>query len=180
MDGIFFALLSLTIQTGSPRWPVREAATGQLRALLPGAKSFVQWGSRSKDAEVSARCKMLWREYLIESVHAKALHALPRWYAERPWLDMLDKDYPDRACVIDTYLSLARDKVGKGGPPLWTDYRQATLLFLERLYRDETPEAEIQDLLDSMAANEWKWINRHGDGYTPPLGLPWEKLLPGW
>jgi hypothetical protein len=176
MESIILAFLLL--QTGSSHWQAREVATVQLRAFLPASAPVIKWGTHHKDKEIATRCTVLWREYVKSSARSKAENTWPRWYKQRPWIDGLPRSFPCRSATIAGWLAEARKTVKMDVSPTYGDYRHATLLFMERLYQLEVSKAEIEDLLDVMAWQEWKWMTDHRDAYQK---LPWEKLhLPGW
>lgn len=168
MNTILAMLYVLSL--GDPAFPEREKAQHHLAAVMADAEPVVRWGVAHPDAEVSARCVSLLRDYWQATAAAKATKVKPTvWAWDRlPWLDSLPEDYPGRAETLARYLDLARETKESGDqcPPEWPDYNRATLLFLTDLFRDGATESEVVDLLNKMAAWEHAWRVKYAPNYA--------------
>lgn len=170
-------ILALIASLGSPQWVEREEATVKLQAILPVAAPFISSSRNDADLETATRCKMLYRLHLHKTAKGKAEKTLPQWYLVTPWIDMLPADYPNKSAVEKFYLETAREKIGANkGYPDWPEHRIATLLLLEDSYLLEEDPADLQDLVDQMAANEFKWLLKVGKDFLPPIKVQWARM----
>lgn len=70
------------------------------------------------------------------------------------------------------YLSMARERVLRCGPPQWPEYQEATRLWVRSRLVQRRPLTEVLDALDALAGSERGWILRHGGDFHPRIRLP--------
>lgn len=162
----------LITQLGSPRYRERERANELLHRLSPLAAPYLKAAKQHNDLEIADRSyRILARYYAVRAEHL-AEKTRPSEWPRIPWLDMLPDNHPDRQAVVQYYLAQAHEKNCAKGPPHWDDYRLATKLYLQQLFRDQHDADKIRSLLDQMAASEKQWLIKNRDRYNPPLEMP--------
>jgi hypothetical protein len=162
----------LIAQMGSPSYYKRQQAMQALDQLAPLVVPYLKSGQQHPDVEVARRSEILLASYYEQAAAHFMTKAKPTKWPCLPWIDMLPKDYPDRALIVEYFLAQARDKVGRKGPPDWDDYRTATELYLHYLFVNQNSLDHAIQLLDQMAGQEEKWIAENGKNYSPPLKAP--------
>jgi hypothetical protein len=159
-------------QLGSPSFHKRELAMQALNQMAPLIVPYLEAAHAHPDPEVARRVHLVLASYYEKAADHLLKEAKPTSWPRMPWIDMLPKDYPDRADVIEYFVALARDKIGRKGPPDWEDYRLATELLMHDLLRRRHTLKQVVELLDRMAAQEQKWIAENGKNYSPPVQMP--------
>jgi len=156
-----FIVAVLVAQLGAPEYSVRERAHSALVRLGPAAHVTLQLAERSTDMEVRVRARQIidhW--YCDNAAMLAATHGEPPWIADHPSL---------QDGLATHYLERARTQIGLHGPPTWKDYRLATRLLIEDLYRQRASRSEIAALIRDLAAAQIEWVTLHGHRFEPPI-----------
>ncbi len=164
--------LILITELGSPSYHNREHAMQALNQMAPAILPYLESARLHPDLEVSQRSSIVLTSYYEQAAEQLIKRARPTNWPRMPWIDMLPKDYPDRANVIEYFVAQARDKIGRKGPPDWEDYRLATELLAYDLLLNQHTLDQTVEVLDRMAAEEQKWISENGKNYTPTVESP--------
>jgi hypothetical protein len=159
-------------QLGSPSYSKREQATQALTQLAPLIVPYLESAKAHRDTETARRAKLILAGYYELAAARFTEKARPTRYPRLPWLDMLPRDYPDRTAIVEYFVTQARERIGRKGPPDWEDYRLATQLYLHHLFLNQQPLDGAIELLDRMATSEEKWITENGKNYSPQLKVP--------
>jgi len=166
-------VLSLNVdKLGDRSFRRREEAHRLLAGCGPLAVRHLQRAQNSPDPEIARRATILLGPYAEQIAERNSHGVLPTSWPRRPWL-FLDE------CEMSHYLSLARERLSKAGPPEWPEYREATRLWVRSRLLQRRPVEEIRAELDRMASEERGWIIQHGANYNPPLKLPEAELARG-
>ena len=152
----------------------RDQASARLWQHIDLSYPYLQIVEKSDRAtsEAQSRAKALTMKYRAMHARAWASTTRPKAWPRMPWIDMTPRDFPDRTDVVWSCLDEARLTLPSGSAPHWPDYRLATEILVERLYRDGWTKERIVDLLDEMGRIEGEWIDVHGRNYDPPLVRP--------
>jgi len=163
------ALSIFVTNLGSDQFRQREAASAALQRLAPVAVRRLQIAEHCSDREVSTRARQILDRYYAENAAAWANSTLPSTYHRLPWMAELPAEYADG--LGQFYLQRARREVGMQGPPDWQDYRLATRMLVEDLYRERMPRERIVEILDQLVNVERDWVTHHGQRFDPPLSM---------
>ncbi len=150
-------IASIIAALGANDYRKRELATLQLERLCPAAVAQLQAARQHEDMEIALRAGRILERY------AKVRPAT----GPMPWLDMLPKDWPDRAGTISRYL----DRVGRSGYHTgWPEYREATCLLVRDLMLEQGWSRErVIRLLARMHASEREWHKSNPWSFYPAI-----------
>ncbi len=168
-------VVALISQLGSPNYSERATARYHLSRMAPIAIGQLKAAEKHPDPEVRRHARQLVAAYYESQAPRLAKETRPSNWPEIPWLDMLPANHPQRDQILSYYLTRAQKEIGRSSAPKWEDYRLATKLYMEDLFRNEQRPAQVRQLLDSMAEHERDWIRRNGTRYNPPVRMPLSK-----
>jgi hypothetical protein len=158
----------LIANLGADDYRQRSAAHAALDRLAPLVASHLHVLENAKDREVATRARQILNRYYAEHAAEWAAATLPTNYPRLPWIG----EFPDAELdqgLGQYYLERARKQIGIQGPPEWNDYRLATRLLVEDLYRQRVSRARIIVILDRLSEAETQWLSHHGHRFDPPI-----------
>ncbi|MGF1578462.1 MAG: hypothetical protein ACFCD0_03780 [Gemmataceae bacterium] len=165
-------VVALIAQLGSPNYSARATARYHLSRMAPLAVDHLKAAEKHPDPEVRRNAKQVLASYYNSQAPRLAQQTRPSNWPRLPWLDMLPANHPQRDRILAYYLPRAQKTIGRKAAPEWEDYRLATQLYMEDLFRNEQRPDQVRQLLNSMADHERDWIRRNGTRYNPPVQMP--------